>query len=205
MGVHVAFFIVTLIIVALLNIYIPHCMREVGKKDDRPEGIDNNGGRPLVLPKSRFLLTSPLGEAGAKRRRYGFSMTVFGTINSIAGGVVMLVITIILSTTLDGAAAESRYDRSCTFDAASLPNSSSGLIVTTAVGFVTVAGSAVAYAGLPILPSKSTSKLTENWSQPLLEGEPPHHIPFWMKITDLDSKFCHHSKIFSCTRILESC
>lgn len=63
-------------------------------------------------PAAELLLILFLGEAKAKRRRYGFSMTVFGSINSIVGGVIMLVVTIILSKTLNGVAAESRYPSS---------------------------------------------------------------------------------------------
>lgn len=45
MGIYVAFFIVTLIIIALLNVYIPHCMREVAEENQNPgDAGEGNGG-----------------------------------------------------------------------------------------------------------------------------------------------------------------
>jgi len=46
-------------------------------------------------------------ELKSSLRRYGFNMTIFGTIAAQVGGVVLLVIVIILSETLNGTAAAS--------------------------------------------------------------------------------------------------
>ncbi|KIX01250.1 uncharacterized protein Z518_08975 [Rhinocladiella mackenziei CBS 650.93] len=84
-------------------------------------------------------------------------MSVFGLIANSLGAVVTIVIVIILSATLSGGSAQT-----------------AGLLVTTVVGFITVAGSIVAFLGLPAVPSKPTSNLKGSWSRPILD----FFIPF---------------------------
>ncbi|ETN36788.1 uncharacterized protein HMPREF1541_09066 [Cyphellophora europaea CBS 101466] len=86
-------------------------------------------------------------------------MSVFGMVANGVGGIVVYVVVIVLSVTLSGTAAQS-----------------SGLLVSTIVGFITVAGAAVAYYGLPAIPSRPASQL-EGWSRPLIE--------FFMPFKDL--------------------
>lgn len=46
-----------------------------------------------------------------------------------------------------------------------------GLVVTTAVGFLTIAGSSVVYLGLPKIPSKDASLLKQGVLGPMKECE----------------------------------
>jgi MFS-type transporter involved in bile tolerance (Atg22 family) len=70
-------------------------------------------------------------------REYGFSMSIFGTLRVALSAILMLVVVIIVSVTLSGPDAQS-----------------AGLLVTTIIGFITMAGAAGAYFGLPMLPTK---------------------------------------------------
>jgi hypothetical protein len=45
----------------------------------------------------------------------------------------------------------------------------SGLVVTTAVGFLTIAASSVVYLGLPKIPSKNASQLKQGVLGPMKE------------------------------------
>ena len=45
----------------------------------------------------------------------------------------------------------------------------SGLVVTTAVGFLTIAASSIVYLGLPKIPSKNASQLKQGVLGPMKE------------------------------------
>jgi len=64
-------------------------------------------------------------------------MSIWGAISTAVGGILALVVVIILSQTLPGAEGQS-----------------AGLLVTTVVGFLTIAGSIVTYLGLLAIPVK---------------------------------------------------
>lgn len=44
-----------------------------------------------------------------------------------------------------------------------------GLVVTTAVGFLTIAASSIVYLGLPKIPSKNASRLKQGVLEPVKE------------------------------------
>ena len=112
---YVLFNIVTLILIAVLNIYIPYCMRQNYK-----EGAVLQGNREIptmVLLVSYLHITegsrpadiNPLSSdtATTAKRRYAFNMSIFGSVAVSVGGILAYVITIILSQTLSGTAAQS--------------------------------------------------------------------------------------------------
>jgi Vacuole effluxer Atg22 like len=123
---YVIFGVLTFILIALLNVYIPHCMRLVKQKEavatpgaDTPSNHEQRSGSSRVA------------------RNYGFSMSIFGSLAVALSATLMLVIVIVIARTLPG------------------PNGqSAGLLVTTIIGFLTMAGALGAYFGLPALPTK---------------------------------------------------
>lgn len=139
---YVVYAVVTYLLIALLNIYIPHCMRLANERTVR------------IISEAHSAETEPQSSnpGGQKARNYGFSMSIFGTVANYVAGAAMLTIVIILSAALTGTAAQI-----------------AGLLVTTVIGFVTLVGSAVAFFGLPILPSISSSSLVSDWKQPFIE------------------------------------
>lgn len=136
----VLYAILTYILMALLNIYIPHCMRQAGQKNTQnisePSSKENKHG----------------GSQVSTSRRYGFAMSIFGTVANFAAGTVMLTMAVILIVALSGTAAQT-----------------AGLLITTITGFVTIFGSVVAFFGLPVLPSLPTSSLLQDWKAPVIE------------------------------------
>ena len=75
-------------------------------------------------------------------------MSIWGAISPAVGGILALVVVIILSQTLPGAEGQS-----------------AGLLVTTVVGFLTIAGSIATYLGLPTIPVKPK----KDWKAWLIE------------------------------------
>lgn len=142
---YVIFGVLTFILIALLNIYIPYCMRLVKEK----EVVE------ALQTESSSSLDDKISE-NEKARKYGFSMSIFGTLANSLSGTLMLVIVIIIARTLPGSDGQS-----------------AGLLVTTIVGFITIAGSIVAYFGLPALSSKSFSA-GGGWTGALLELITPY-------------------------------
>ena len=142
---YVIFGVLTFILIALLNIYIPYCMREA---EEKAVAVSPRAGSP----------TSDEDEIPIRRvaQKYGFSMSIFGTLANFLSATLMLVIVIIISRTLPG------------------PNGqSAGLLVTTIIGFVTMVASLVSYLGLPALPAKSYPA-SGGWKTVLLELLTPY-------------------------------
>ncbi|KAK5047490.1 hypothetical protein LTR84_006587 [Exophiala bonariae] len=81
----VMFGLLTFIFMALLNIYIPHCMRIVEENADPSEQRVEDTNQ----------ITSE-----TKGQKYGFVMSIFGQVASSVSGVLMLIIVIILTVTL---------------------------------------------------------------------------------------------------------
>lgn len=155
LALYVVFGVLTFILIALLNVYIPFCMRLAVEKEKRTE----------TPPRTR----SPSGHEEEKKsiygvaRKYGFSMSVFGTLANSLSATLMLVIVIIIARTLRG------------------PNGqSAGLLVTTVIGFVTMVGSLPAYFGFPKLPTKSYPEVG-GWKTVMLELLTPYQEMFLRK------------------------
>lgn len=112
---YVLFNIVTLILIAVLNIYIPHCMRQKYKEGAVLQGdrkilpLDLAGPCLHVIEGIRPADVTPLSSdtATSARRRYAFNMSIFGSVAVSIGGILAYVVTIILSQTLSGTAAQS--------------------------------------------------------------------------------------------------
>lgn len=125
----VVFGVLTFILIALLNIYIPYCMRLA------------KGSEPTVPPASADTDSNTSDDEDEsptnKSKKYGFSMSIFGTLANGLSATLMLVIVIIIAATLPNSTGQA-----------------AGLIVTTVVGFITMAGAVVCYFGLPTLPTK---------------------------------------------------
>lgn len=83
--------LLTFIFMALLNVYIPHCMRIVQENaDPNEEPVED---------------TNQITSDG-KGQRYGFVMSIFGQVASSVSGVLMLVIVIILTVTLPASSGQ---------------------------------------------------------------------------------------------------
>lgn len=112
---YVLFNIVTLILIAVLNIYIPYCMRQnydeskVLQAEGELYTRDRNSAFLYIAAKVRPADVTPLSSdtATSARRRYAFNMSVFGSLAVSIGGVLAYIVTIALSQTLSGAAAQS--------------------------------------------------------------------------------------------------
>ncbi|KAK5691001.1 hypothetical protein LTR17_025776 [Elasticomyces elasticus] len=126
----ILFAVLTFIIMAVLSMYIPHCMRNIATDES---SLDTEGSKQHA------------------RRKYGVTMTIFGQISNQIGSVLLLVVVMILTQTLTGTAA--------TF---------AGLLVTSIVGFITVAGSLGALWGLPAVPARHWSP-NAAWYEPVVE------------------------------------
>lgn len=136
---YVVWAVVTFLLIALLNIYIPHCMRLANERAVRSIAETTSA-------------ETERQNSGQKARKYGFSMSIFGTVANYVAGAATLAIVTILSIALTGTAGQT-----------------AGLLVTTIIGFITVVGSAVAFFGLPVLPTISSSSLVNDWKQPFIE------------------------------------
>lgn len=149
---YVIFGVLTFILIALLNIYIPHCMRQV-----RQRGKGATPGADTTI--------SQIGRSGsnAAARKYGFAMSVFGTVAVALSAVLMLVIVIAIAKSLPGPGGQS-----------------AGLLVTTILGFLTMAGAIPAYFGLPSLPTKPYPEVG-GWKIALLELLTPYREIFLRK------------------------
>ncbi|KAK4902931.1 hypothetical protein LTR27_000870 [Elasticomyces elasticus] len=138
---------------AVLSMYIPHCMRNIATNES---SLDTEG--TLAARCGRLLnanwLTGGGDHTGSKqhaRRKYGVTMTIFGQISNQIGSVLLLVVVMILTQTLTGTAA-----------------TSAGLLITSIVGFITVAGSLGALWGLPAVPARHWSP-SAAWYEPVVE------------------------------------
>ena len=140
MALYVVYAIITYILTVLFNMFIPHCMRTA----ERKEPINASSSEQICSPETKTPNTeaNTLGDGKMTTkplitRKYGFKMSIWGAISTAAGGILALVVVIILSQTLPAARGQS-----------------AGLLVTTVVGFITIAGSIVVYLGLPAIPAK---------------------------------------------------
>lgn len=147
---YVVYGVLTFILIALLNIYIPYCMR-LAKENaalSPPADLPNDDERE---------------KSSSIARKYGFSMSIFGTMATAFSATLMLVIVIIVARTIPG------------------PNGqSAGLLVTTVVGFITMMGSLLSYFALPALPAKPYPAVG-GWKVALLELFTPYREMFLRK------------------------
>ncbi|KAF2763360.1 hypothetical protein EJ05DRAFT_496194 [Pseudovirgaria hyperparasitica] len=143
----VLFGIISSVLIALLNIYIPHCMRTA-----TPGNIDEE-----ISPDSKTNVSlnnhssKAVTEKAKAERAYGFTMSIFAMLTNNIAGILILVVTIILSTTLPLTSQQS-----------------AGLLVSTIVGCITLAGALPSWLGLPQLPTKPYPA-THKWYTALLQ------------------------------------
>ncbi|KAF2171428.1 hypothetical protein M409DRAFT_18545 [Zasmidium cellare ATCC 36951] len=143
-GLQIVFTIVTNMLVAILNIYIPYCMRV---SQAQSSSVRQEGDNPVVAPEETYT-----DDVKANKRTFGFKMSVKGALANSIGALVMYVIVIIITETLPEGKVQSP-----------------GLLITTVCGFITVAGAAVTYLGLPKIPSVHSGLLKQGPFEPLIE------------------------------------
>ncbi|KAK8064261.1 autophagy-related protein 22 [Apiospora saccharicola] len=144
MALYVVYAITTYVIVVVFNMFIPHCMRTSASS-----GAVTSGPVPKAPIADANSLESQANVGDmtpAQSRGYGFKMSIWGSVGTFAGGIIALVVAIILSQTRPAVAAQS-----------------SGLLLTTASGFVTVVGAVVIYHGLPALAPKPGKRQWNAW------------------------------------------
>ena len=122
---------------------------------------ETKAATPLHTKSATGDVVKALGNKTAQK--YGFSMAIFGTLASGFSGTLMLVIVIIVARTLSSSNGQS-----------------AGLLVTTIIGCITMAGSVVSYSGLPALPAKSYPA-AGGWKTALLELLTPYREMFLRK------------------------
>ncbi|KAH7031447.1 autophagy-related protein 22-like protein [Microdochium trichocladiopsis] len=148
LALYVVFAVLSYTIIVGFNIFIPHCMRTAEENARIIAPVDRdttcNGGAMndqsfgKILPEPTISAPSPAPwKTLSTARWHGFKMSIMGDIAVSAGGILSLVVVIILARTLPTTAAQT-----------------AGLLVTTIVGFVTIAGSVVLYLGLPQVAAK---------------------------------------------------
>ncbi|KAH8878967.1 hypothetical protein GQ53DRAFT_739491 [Thozetella sp. PMI_491] len=140
MALYVLFAVISYILAVLFNIFIPHCMRTAVPEEpaDAPTlGRTSSTDTKTQAPKFDTIVDEEKTPAASKTRKYGFRMSVLGGVGNTAGGILGIVLVIILSQALPIEEGQT-----------------AGLLITTVVGFVTIAGSIVTYFGLPAIPAK---------------------------------------------------
>lgn len=133
-GLSIAFTITTNILVAILNIYVPYCMRTAATSSIKSARED----------------ADTVDQNASKKRTYGFLMSIKGAFANSIGALVMYIIVIIITQTTMNV----QYP---------------GLLVTSIIGFVTIAASIVVYMGLPRIPAKDSSVLKQGFLRPVAE------------------------------------
>lgn len=165
MALYVVYAVVTYIIMVVINMFIPHGMRgaqeSVEQENDRvtavgvtlPDEETHLSDGPAIKQNPESSTVAAVDETGrgqtvaeVKSRAYGFLMSIWGTIGSSIGGILALVIGVILSAKLEGDAGQS-----------------AGLLLTTAVGFLTVLASGVLFYGLPKMAAKPKKEQKAWW------------------------------------------
>jgi len=140
MALYVVYAVLTYNLVVVFNMFIPHCMRTAGQEESidlsSSQHTSSNGTKMTATEDIKFVDGTKTVEPSVPRK-YGFRMSIFGGISTFIGGIIALVVVIILSQTLPNEDGQS-----------------AGLLVTTVVGFITIAGSIVTYLGLPAIPTK---------------------------------------------------
>jgi len=140
MALYVVYAVVTYIITVVFNMFIPHCMRTAGQEQSiNSSNSEQTFGEETKTPNIEANRLGVLTSAPppSTPRKYGFKMSIWGTISTALGGILALVVVMILYQTLPTASGQL-----------------AGLLVTTVIGFITIAGSAVTYLGLPAIPAK---------------------------------------------------
>ncbi|KAF2720486.1 hypothetical protein K431DRAFT_295163 [Polychaeton citri CBS 116435] len=92
-GLNIVFAIVTMVLIAVSDIYIPHCMRVAVGEVDMP----TEGG---------LFFESIFHEKDEKKRSFGFNMSIYGSIANSCGGIMIFVIVIVLTKTLPGTSSQ---------------------------------------------------------------------------------------------------
>lgn len=150
MALYVLYAVVTYVITVVFGMFIPHYMRTAAEPGAMTQGpapettslqVGDEPKAPVADAHSVESQANAPDAAPAQSRGQGFKMSIWGQVGTFAGGVVALVVAIILSQTLPTDAAQS-----------------SGLLLTTVAGFVTVAGAAVTYFGLPAVAQKKKER-----------------------------------------------
>lgn len=151
MALYVVYAVVTYILVVVFNMFIPHCMRTAGQK----EHVDAISSQQTFIDETKTpttdgntLVDGTKMSKPSNTRKYGFKMSIWGAISTAVGGILAIVVVIILSQTLPGANGQS-----------------AGLLITTVVGFITIAGSIVTYLGLPAIPAKPKKDWKAWWME----------------------------------------
>jgi MFS family permease len=147
MALYVVYAVATYILVVVFNMFIPHCMRTAGAihaSSSSQQTFSDEAKTPITIEANTLVD----GKKTSTPRKYGFKMSIWGAISTAVGVILALVVVIILSQTLPGPEGQS-----------------SGLLVTTVVGFLTIAGSIVTYLGLPAIPTKPKKDWKAWWSE----------------------------------------
>ena len=164
----IVFNVVTFILGALLNIYIPYCMRQATISAE-PEPVvttthlEARNQEKHSSHSTAFAIGHEEEQAldiKSSARKYGFAMSILGTLGNAFGACLMLGVTIILARYLTADAGQS-----------------AGLLVTTVMGFVTVLLGVPVYFGLPSLPTK-TWPTRGRWRTALTELAMPYREMF---------------------------
>ena len=157
MALYVVYAVATYVLSALLNMYIPHCMRIVGEEgSDGASGLQRRsieGGIQTINDTkmstgevNEFVKKTEALEPPAAPRKYGFKMSIAGGVGTSVGGIVALILVIILAQTLPVTEGQT-----------------AGLLITTVFGFITILGSIVLYLGLPAVPAKPSKDWKDGW------------------------------------------
>ncbi|KAE9381972.1 hypothetical protein N431DRAFT_16241 [Stipitochalara longipes BDJ] len=140
MALYVVYAVITYILTVVFNMFIPHCMRTTGEM----EPVDSSSSQETSINEAKtpaseikILPKDTKSSQPSASRKYGFKMSIWGTIGTAIGGILALAVVMILYQTLPSSSGQS-----------------AGLLVTTVVGFLTIAGSIVTYLGLPAIPAK---------------------------------------------------
>jgi len=169
----IVFNVVTFILGALLNIYIPYCMRQsamTALSEPQPV-VARAQSETRNEEKQPSYINTSVAETEAETpnrlksaaRKYGFAMSILGTLGNAFGACLMLGITIILARYLSANAGQS-----------------AGLLVTTIMGSVTVLLGVPVYFGLPSLPTKPWPA-NGGWRSALMELATPYREMFLRK------------------------
>ena len=149
MALYVVYAVVTYMITVVFNMLIPHCMRTAGENDSTNvsslDQTSNDESKTPTLSMDILVDETNLSQPSTPRK-YGFKMSIWGTINTALGGILALAVVMILYRTLPPSSGQS-----------------AGLLVTTIVGFLTIAGSIITYLGLPVIPAKSKKDWKAWW------------------------------------------
>jgi hypothetical protein len=109
----ILFSVITNILVALLNIYVPFCMREHAAT---VKASVRDNAHTVDVPASGVMVNADnIAVEDPKKRTYGFKMTVFGSFANSIGALVMYIVVCLKVTRLvKGSETVSwKHSRSC--------------------------------------------------------------------------------------------